>query len=317
MIFLAVFAALNGSSSGRDIGSAFLFISIAGLAAVASARKHSKAKPKETEALKKISSMVNRSLELNVILNSALEEIIASLGMDAGMFRLRATPEVSSKAAGRGFTRETAAILEESSEETSDLPSEVSKWSGSPLADALRKDGLSFFATYPIRSGNRVLGSLSLASHDSKSISELQEEFINALSEILGVAIVNSRLREQSHKLSEDLVALQEVNKIISQGFNLDDIIHRIVIEGKRLAKTSQCHLFLLDDQRQCLVGSASTQSKVGKPHKGHGAPGTGWCWSHRPRGSAANAISSRWHGARFSKSLSNSWHCLAGDQKE
>ena len=80
--------------------------------------------------------------------------------------------------------------------------------------------------------------------------------------EILGVAIVNSQLREQSNKLSEDLIALQEVNKIISQGFNLEDIIQRIVIEGKRLAKTSQCHLFLVDDQRQCLIGSASTQTE-------------------------------------------------------
>jgi GAF domain-containing protein len=76
----------------------------------------------------------------------------------------------------------------------------------------------------------------------------------------LGVAISNSQIRDQSSKLSEDLIALQELNKIISQSLNLEDVIHRIVVEGKRLAKTSQCHLFLLDDQSQSLVGSASTQ---------------------------------------------------------
>jgi two-component system NtrC family sensor kinase len=115
---------------------------------------------------------------------------------------------------------------------------------------------------YPLMSGNRVLGSLSLASRTVKDSTDSQKEFIEALSEIIGVAIVNSQLREQANKLSEDLIALQEVNKIISQSFNLEDIIRRIVIEGKRLAKTSQCHLFLVNDQNQCLVGSASTQTE-------------------------------------------------------
>ena len=34
------------------------------------------------------------------------------------------------------------------------------------------------------------------------------------------------------------------------------------MVEGKRLAKTNQCHLFLLEDKSQYLVGSASTQTE-------------------------------------------------------
>jgi two-component system NtrC family sensor kinase len=126
----------------------------------------------------------------------------------------------------------------------------------------MEKEGLRFLGIYPVRSGNRVLGHLGLAGKPSKPLSEAQEEFLQALTEILGVAIANAQLREQSNKLSDDLIALQEVNKIISQGFNLEDIIHRIVVEGRRLAKTSQCHLFKLDDKLQCLIGSASTQAE-------------------------------------------------------
>jgi two-component system NtrC family sensor kinase len=103
---------------------------------------------------------------------------------------------------------------------------------------------------------------LGLANKVSKALTDVQKDFLGSLSEILGIAVVNDQLREQAGKLSEDLVALQEVNKIISQGFNLEDIIHRIVVEGRRLAKTSQCHLFKLDDKLQCLVGSASTQTE-------------------------------------------------------
>jgi len=107
-----------------------------------------------------------------------------------------------------------------------------------------------------------MVGSIGLGSRRARAQAEWQEALISAAAEILGVAIVNTRLQEQAAKLSEDLVALQEVNKIISRGFDLEDIIRRIVVEGKRLVKTSQCHLFLLDDRQERLVGSASTQAE-------------------------------------------------------
>jgi two-component system NtrC family sensor kinase len=242
------------------VESVLLYLFIAGVAAATSVRKSTKSKSKEAESLKKIASMINRSLDINAILASGLDEMMAILGMDAGLLRLRATPEAASKTVSRGLSKKAAAVLEEDGDERPDFSGDISSWSMGPLAEALREDGLKHFVVYPIRSGNRVLGSLGLASKNPKTVSQGQEEFLSAISELLGVAIVDSRIREQSNKLSEDLIALQEVNKIISQGFNLEDIIHRIVIEGKRLAKTNQCHLFLLDDQRQCLVGTASTQ---------------------------------------------------------
>jgi two-component system NtrC family sensor kinase len=260
MFFLAFYATLKNGSSSRIVELALFYLIVAVFAAATSVRKYAKAKSKEAESLKKISSMVNRSLELNVILASSLDEIMASLGMDVGLLRLRATPEALTKTVYRGISKKAASILEKNDEESAHVSGDVSNWSTSALADALREEGLKHFAVYPIRSGNRVLGSLGLASRNPASLKPAQEDFISTISEILGVAIVNSRIREQSNKLSEDLIALQEVNKIISQGFNLEDIIHRIVIEGKRLVKTNQCHLFLLDDQHQCLVGSASTQ---------------------------------------------------------
>jgi two-component system, NtrC family, sensor kinase len=253
------------SGCWNELSSCFLLL--AGLAAAASVRKHGKTRLKESAAIKKISSMVNRSLELNTILVSTLDEIMGSLGMDAGIFRLRRMPEASPRAVCRGFSAETVMILEDENslqpQSTPLIASDVSQWSDSSLlAQALNKERIRFFAMFPLMSGNRILGSLSLASRTAKNITESQKEFIDALSEILGVAIINSQLREQANKLSEDLIALQEVNKIISQSFNLEDIIRRIVVEGKRLAKTSQCHLLLLDDQNQRLTGSASTQTE-------------------------------------------------------
>jgi two-component system NtrC family sensor kinase len=262
MFIPAVIADLRFLLENQTIESLIWIALLAGAATAASGRKKNKAKSKDAETLKKISSMVNRSVEMNVILNSALEEILASLGMDAGLFRIRSSSEGSSKVVCRGFQKETVSILDTCGDEIVELPHNVAKWGSGALAEALRKENFQFFAHYPIRSGNRTLGYLSLAGRNDKPISGVQGEYVQALSEIIGVGVTNARLIEQSNKLSEDLIALQEVNKIISQGFNLDAIIQRIVIEGKRLAKTHQCHLFLLDEKRQCLVGSASTQTE-------------------------------------------------------
>jgi two-component system NtrC family sensor kinase len=233
--------------------------------ATTSARKSSK--PKDTEAIIKISSMVNRSLDLNAILNSALEEAQFSLGVDGAVFRLREAPGVPAKWVRGGGAADIAQVLEQANEDPDFAPSSVAvftgdayKWGSGPLQDSLRQAGIHFFALYPIRCGNRLLGNLGFAAKAAKRITDSQEAFILALCEIIGVAISNSQIRDQSNKLSEDLIALQELNKIISQSLNLEDIIQRIVVEGKRLAKTSQCHLFLLDDQSHSLVGSASTQ---------------------------------------------------------
>jgi len=225
-------------------------------------RKGTKSNSKRMECLKKISSMANRSLKLDTILSTALEDIPECLAVDAGIMYLRPAPESVPKMISRGFSRKTAAILKKICSTDTTFAKDTTKLSAGKLQEAVRHEGWSYFAVYPIRSGNHILGNLFLAAQKSKSANAADEDFIHAITGILGAAVVSSRLRGQSDKLSEDLIALQEVNKIISQGFNLEDIIQRIVIEGKRLAKANQCHLFLLDDKRACLLGTASTQAE-------------------------------------------------------
>jgi two-component system, NtrC family, sensor kinase len=227
-----------------------------------------KTKAKETEALRNISSMINRSLDLNKILVAALDEILDTMGMDAGLYRLPTMNDAASGIVCRGFRKPMLSLFAQAGEaaggHTSAIPfsGNASQWGKGRLQDALRDAGIRFFAEYPICCGNRLLGHICFAGKTQKTISIAQDQFVLALCEMIGVALGNAQLSEQSSKFSEDLIALQELNKIISQSLNLEDIIQRIVVEGKRLAKTSQCHLFLLEDQNQFLVGSASTQTE-------------------------------------------------------
>ncbi len=233
----------------------------------------SRSKGRELSAIQKISSMVNRSLELHAILGFALDEIMRLLGVEAASFKLAQAPDPATPSVVcRGFSKAVLSALERTDEEEVEqrhpapgnrvVVADASRGGGQGmLAGILREEGMRFFALYPVRSGNRLLGTLGIASRAPKSISAPQEDLIHSLVEILGVAIVNVQMRGQADKLSEDLVALQEVNKIISQGFDSEDIFRRIVIEGQRLVKTSQCHLFLLEERLQKLIGTASTQT--------------------------------------------------------
>jgi two-component system, NtrC family, sensor kinase len=246
-------------------GMALFGIVTAGISASSNVVRQSRKKSGDASVLGRIASMVNRSMvnrstELKDVMNAALEETIGHLGMDAGMVRLNATADTSSQAVFRGFGPDCVTVLEKRDNDGIPSASDISAYHDMELSTAFTAEGFRSFASCPVRSGDRVLGCLVLASRKKKPADKTREEFISAAAELLGTACGNARLQEQSSKLSENLVALQQVNKIISQGFNLEDIIQRIVIEGKRLAKTNQCHLFLLDDQRQYLVGSASTQ---------------------------------------------------------
>jgi len=251
----------------------FLLTAIAALAASVPQKSHKseKQQARELTAIQKLSSMVNRSLDTHTVLGAALEEIMALYGLEAGVLRLSPLPDNSPPVAVvHGLSKETVSLLFDNGQEIKQqlargqavVIENISEAAAAdPLSKALLGDGLAFLALYPVRSGNRVLGTLGLAGRNARSAAGLPESFIYAVSEILGVAVLNTSLREQANKLSEDLIALQEVNKIISRSFDLEEIIRRIVVEGKRLVKTSQCHLFLVDDRRKILVGSASTQA--------------------------------------------------------
>jgi two-component system NtrC family sensor kinase len=244
------------------------------LGLAAAGRGMSRGRQQDLGLLQRIASMVNRSVDLPTILAKALEELTGLLGMEAGFIRLLPGRDGGTRAlVHRGFGSRVVSALDEGAHWTANSENDgerralvIQNLAEDPDADllsqALRDEGFNSFALYPVRFGNRMVGSLGLGSRRSKAQAEWQEALIAAAAEILGVAIVNTRLQDQAAKLSEDLVALQEVNKIISRGFDLEDIIGRIVVEGKRLVKTSQCHLFLLDGRQERLVGSASTQSE-------------------------------------------------------
>ena len=127
------------------------------------------------------------------------------------------------------------------------------------------KEGLQSFVLHPIRAENQVIGHIGLVRKEG--IIPAPGVFFSVCLEILGMTITKAWLREQSDKLHDDLAAMQGLNKITTHGFDIDEIIQRIVVHGKRLVKSNNCHLFLIDDAREHMDRMASTQTGASDTH--------------------------------------------------
>jgi len=220
----------------------------------------------EWAALKKIVNLAAGSTDPRAIAEAIADEALRECAMDAAALQLRSGADTP-LSVFRGFGTELVEALEAWQVEPGALPPEdrmfsiedLPRFGGGGLQAALSAEGFRVFAFRPLVLDGRTAGTFALANRRPVRIGRSRAAFQAALLEILGISWTGAGLREQAHKLSDDLIAVHEVNKIISQSLDHQDIIRRIVIEGRRLVKTRHCHLFLLDDRQNRLVGSAST----------------------------------------------------------
>ena len=271
-MFLA-FVIVHSTLPLPDFLAAFILALVTGIVALATSvplPRGGMAEGKEWAVLRMIGSMAARPAHLGEGLARSLGGMLEVLGMDAGAIRLNTAANAPSLFVSQGLGSEVVAELEAALEgaeprlphdrtvHTEDLESPGDR----SLLLALKAAGFEYIACHPVISADKFLGTFTVTGIAPPKDNKSQEAFTGTLVEILGNAIDGARLREQSHKLEEDLFALHEVNKIISQSFDLEDIIRRIVIEGRRLVKTRHCHLFLREERQQRLIGSASTQEE-------------------------------------------------------
>ena len=267
MIFLQ--PVLTIIPAGIGLASFFFGVGVAAL------RNTEKGRKQELEFLQRFSSKVNDTKSLASVLGEMLEEILSWANQDAGLIWLAATSDLSTAfVESRGLRGEIETFFEAEfpngkflnkyikGGEVSVIKDLAALEHGGKLSAELIKEGFKTLIVIPIRSGGSTIGALAFANREPCKLSATKKIALSAVTDILGVAVANGRLQEQATKLSEDLIALQDFNKIIAQSFDLEEIVKKIVFEGKRLVKTSHCHLFLLDEQRQNLLGAASTEAE-------------------------------------------------------
>lgn len=187
-------------------------------------------------ALNAIASTVSQSLDLDTILNSALDKVLELMkGNTGGILLLDEESQTLSYRVYRGLSKEfvkeidglrlgegiagRAAQLEK--------PIYVDNISEDPrlTRSVVIKEGLRAFASVPLRSKNKILGVMNIASHNVRRFTAEDIRLLNNIGNQIAVAIENAKLYNE----------VQRKEKIRGEVLNL--VISTQEEERKRIAR--------------------------------------------------------------------------------
>lgn len=168
---------------------------------------------KELATLNAIAAQVSHSLDLEEILNSALEEVLDAVRLESGLaFRLEEETRTLASIAHRGlsdsFVNDTARLPLESSlaseaiEIDQPLVTRTADCPKSQLRDRLEAEGLQLMICIPLIAHGRTVGAISLGSRTMRTITPEELSLLASIGQQIGVAMENARLYEQAQQLA-------------------------------------------------------------------------------------------------------------------
>ena len=247
-----------------------------------------------------ISTHVTRSLELEQILNSALDSILEVTGVEVGFIYL-----VDRGAEDLVLTVERGVPAELADEfrrirmgET--LCGRVAQ-TGKPLVvdDLLQekrgtglaiKAGMRSFAAVPLVARDRVMGVLDLANPKAARLSSQDVECLTSVGNAIGVAVENAYLYQSMRYYVQQVTRAQEDERARIARELHDDTIQSLIVLSRRLEGLAK-----EDEQASpagrisciCLAGTPMTSSRASAASTATCAPQrwTIWAWCPRWRG--------------------------------
>jgi nitrate/nitrite-specific signal transduction histidine kinase len=205
----------------------------------------------ELSTLNAIATTVSQSLNLDEILNLALDKTLQAMDIEAGgIYVLDETVGTLSLATQRGFSPE--AIPEIDRLQVGEGFSGRVVESGEPLAVAdvatdhrltrmvVRNEGLRSVAVAPLNSSGKVLGTLFAITHDYREFTDQDIQLLTSIGNQIGVAVENARLYEQAQQaaiIEERGRLARELHDSVTQSLYSLTLLAEA---GQRLAKAGE-----------------------------------------------------------------------------
>lgn len=168
---------------------------------------------KELAALNTIAAQVSQSLDLEQVLDSALEEVLEVLGMESGRaFQLEEETAELVSVAHRGlsdeFVRSTMRLPLEASlagQAASVGQPVVRRAAGYPpgeMRNLVRNEGLQLLLSIPLMVHGRCVGAINVGTRTPRYVEREELSLLAAIGHQIGVAVENARLYEQAQQLA-------------------------------------------------------------------------------------------------------------------
>ena len=175
----------------------------------------------ELETINAISDVVNRSLNLKMILTSALSKTLEVTNMDAGVaYRLNEGSHMFEMLASQGFSDEyienhrflpfSLTGFDTNEEKLEIIVSSINDYPIPSLRDDLQNEGVKVAVRLPLISKGKMLGYLGLSRHNEDPVTEDEMKIFTAIGQQISIAIENASLYQNA----EETAATAERNRL-------------------------------------------------------------------------------------------------------
>ncbi len=225
---------------------------------------------RELAALNAVAATVNSSLELEEVLNRALDKVLEMMELEVGAIRLldqrdsifsdlkvyrglelspRIVENISRVKITEGPLAEVVATGE---------PLMVEDISSHPTVETMGRTDLNSLAVIPLQSKGKVLGTMEIVRCDARPFTSEEIDLLSSVGSQIGMAIHNARLWQETERRLRESMVLLETGRALAGVLKLDDLLQLIVrsaLETIECADSSVIHL--LDDASGGLRPSA------------------------------------------------------------
>jgi signal transduction histidine kinase len=168
---------------------------------------------KELATLNAIAAQVSHSLDLEAIMNNALDQVLEAVNMDAGQaFRLEENTQTLVSISHRGlsdsFIKCTtrlqlgSSLAGQAAKRGRPLISRASDYPEGEPGELLKKEGLQLVISIPLIAQGRAVGAINLGSRALRTITPEELSLLASIGHQIGVAVENARLYEQAQQLA-------------------------------------------------------------------------------------------------------------------
>jgi PAS domain S-box-containing protein len=228
--------------------------------------EETKRRNEELAALNAIASTVAGSLNLDEIMNRALDKVLEVMKVEAGVITLSdAQTGEMTLVTHRGLSDEFVGSMRRQRQKVArHLAATIPTGEEAILIQDLWRDPraaafggdfeterLRSSAAVPLQSKGNVVGMLAVISREAHTFTPQQVQLLTSIGSQIGMAVESARLyRDEQHRLSE-MEALRETSLDISRQLDVPQLLQSIVRRASALVDTSGGGLYLYHEEEQ------------------------------------------------------------------
>jgi two-component system, NtrC family, sensor histidine kinase HydH len=196
-------------------------------------------------ALNAVAQTIGRAVELPDVLSSALDQVLASLDLSAGLITLR-TPNGRQVIAAQRWPISAAAHDLLVAEQVAQAGHAQWYWRTPPPQADLNDAPIEYgTACAPLISRNRVLGTLTVVGLPANNAEAL--ELLTSIGNQIGAAVERAKLYHDAQQRSEDFAVLNEITRAVTSSLELDRVLTMSLHSIRQILHVQAGSLILVD----------------------------------------------------------------------